>query len=84
MDLLTHHLVELFLFFARFFPWLAYYIARYVAWMESAPRMLLDDSAYILNMNCRVRLTQSTPPSYLFSFLFTIVSSIYYRMGHPI
>lgn len=55
-DILTHHLVELFLFFARFLPWLAFYVARYVAWMESSPRVLVDDSAFILNMNCRVRL----------------------------
>lgn len=51
---LTHHLVELFLFLARIWPVLAYYIARYVAWMESAPKVVVGESGSILRADCRV------------------------------
>ncbi|KAG8807645.1 D-arabinono-1,4-lactone oxidase [Serendipita sp. 399] len=50
---LTHHLVEFFLFLARFWPLLAYYIARYVAWMESAPKVVVGESGSILRADCR-------------------------------
>ncbi|KIM29190.1 hypothetical protein M408DRAFT_15946 [Serendipita vermifera MAFF 305830] len=50
---LTHHLVEFFLFLARFLPFLAFYIARYVAWMESAPKVVVGESGSILRTDCR-------------------------------
>ncbi|CAG7851354.1 L-gulonolactone oxidase Short=LGO; AltName: Full=L-gulono-gamma-lactone oxidase; Short=GLO [Serendipita indica DSM 11827] len=50
---LTHHLVEFFLFLARIWPVLAYYIARYVAWMESAPKVVVGESGSILRADCR-------------------------------
>lgn len=51
--LLTHHFVEFFLFLARLIPFLAYYIARYVAWMESAPSVVVGESGSILRTDCR-------------------------------
>jgi hypothetical protein len=63
--LLTHHLVEFFLFLARFLPFLAYYIARYVAWMESAPKVVVGESGSILRTDCRVRASLIEADSYL-------------------
>lgn len=60
--LLTHHLVEFFLFLARFVPFLAFYIARYVAWMESAPKVVIGESGSILRTDCRVSI--SAPLTY--------------------
>jgi L-gulonolactone oxidase len=63
--LLTHHLVEFFLFLARFIPFLAIYIARYVAWMESAPKVVIGESGSILRTDCRVCFSVPLPYSYL-------------------
>jgi hypothetical protein len=63
--LLTHHLVEFFLFVARFIPFLAFYIARYVAWMESAPKVVIGESGSILRTDCRVRVSLPLTHSYL-------------------
>jgi L-gulonolactone oxidase len=65
--LLTMHLVEFLLFISRWIPQLTYYVGRYALWMDSARQVTIDDSASILNLNCRVRVLPLHPPTFCFA-----------------